>query len=52
MTATPRQRREYTAKARRKRVRQVTNDLVKATDWRGRLAQSVLDVIEPEERAQ
>lgn len=38
-------------RAHRKHVRQVANELVKATDWRGRLARSVLDVIEPEERA-
>lgn len=41
-----RQRREYMAKARRKRVRQVANELVKESDWRGRLARSVLDVID------
>lgn len=55
-TVTPiteaRQRREYMAKARRKRVRQVANELVKESDWRGRLARSVLEVLEPEERAQ
>lgn len=33
-------------RAQRKRVRQVANELVKATDWRGRLARSVLDVID------
>lgn len=46
-----RQRREYMAKAHRKHIRQVANELVKESDWRGDLARSVLDVIEPEERA-
>lgn len=53
-TVTPiteaRQRREYMAKAHRKRVRQVANQLIKESDWRGDLARSVLDVIETEER--
>lgn len=38
-------------RAHRKHVRQVANELVKESDWRGRLARSVLDVIEMEERA-
>lgn len=37
-------------RAQRKRVRQVANELVKESDWRGDLARSVLDVIETEER--
>lgn len=33
-------------RAQRKRVRQVANELVKESDWRGDLARSVLDVID------
>lgn len=39
------------AKIDRRRVLETANRLVTESDWRGRLARSVLDVIEMEERA-
>jgi hypothetical protein len=39
-------RNNYTARAHRKRVREVTNKLARETDWRGDLARSVQDVID------
>ena len=41
--------REYTAKAKRKHIRQVANRMVvECNDWRRDLAQSYLDVVESE----
>lgn len=40
--------RQPAAKAQRKRVLQVANQLAQETDWRGDLARSVIDVIEEE----
>jgi hypothetical protein len=36
-------------RAHRKHVRQVANDLVKATDWRGEIARAGQDVIDIED---
>lgn len=39
-------RNQYAARAHRKRVREVANQLAQETDWRGDLARSVQDVID------